>query len=195
MMLPFPSGPTESAGADKAAEQGPPHQPKPQRLETAGRDERALNMNADTPLPGAAPCDEGRPGPNAAHPYVGGRLGLKPASVALRLEGEQGAVALLDAEDRAIFRVGLYPEEEVIAAWQAVGLATGLPLVVQAENGEVVAAFPQIGRVRLGTPGQRRRLVLLAGRRPRFLTRRKTGRFPRRPRVHREPELVTGLGA
>jgi hypothetical protein len=126
---------------------------------------------------------------------VGGRLGLKPASVALCLEGEQGAVVLLDAESWAIFRVGLYPEEEVIAAWQAVGLATGLPLVVQAENGEVVAAFPQIGRVRLGIPGQRRRLVLLAGRRPRFLTRRKTGRFPRRPRVHREPELVTGLGA
>jgi hypothetical protein len=37
--------------------------------------------------------------------------------------------------------------------------------------------------------------VLLTGRRPRFLTRRKTGRFPRRPRVHREPEIVTGLGA
>lgn len=152
-------------------------------------------MVADTPLPGAAPSDEGRPGPNAAHPYVGGRHGLKPASVALRLEGEHGAVALLDAEDRAIFRVGLYPEEEVIAVWQAVGLATGLPLVVQTEDGSVVAFFPQIGRVRLGIPGQRRRQALLAGRRPRFLTRRKTGRFPRRPRVHREPELVTGLGA
>jgi hypothetical protein len=45
----------------------------------------------------------------------------------------------------------------------------------------------QLGQIRI-----RRRHGVLNGRRPRFLTRRKTGRLPVRPAVHREREIIAG---
>jgi hypothetical protein len=122
---------------------------------------------------------------------VGGRA-ARPHSVALRLEPASGrfALAILDAERRTLLALGSYTEEEAIAAWRRLGLAAGLPLAIEGADGTVEIPYPQLGRVRLGVTRQRRRHGLLSGRRPRFLTRRKTGRFPQRPRVHREREMV-----
>jgi len=45
----------------------------------------------------------------------------------------------------------------------------------------VTEPYPQLGRVALGAVRIRRRHGLLNGRRPRFLTRRKTGRLAELP--------------
>jgi hypothetical protein len=99
-------------------------------------------------------------------------------------------LAILDEERRTLLAFGSYPEEEAVAAWRRLGLAAGLALAIEGPDGTVDIPYPQLGRVRLGPTRQRRRPGVLSGRRPRFLTRRKTRRFPQRPRVHREREMV-----
>jgi hypothetical protein len=59
------------------------------------------------------------------------------------------------------------------------------------EDGVLSLVSQQLGRVALGTTRQRRRHGLLSDRRPRFLVRRKTGRLPVRPQIHRgENEII-----
>lgn len=197
MMIPFPRAPTESAGSAKGGLTGAAEPSRPAvAKKPLGRDDRALNMVTDTPPLKADSRQKNDLHGSAAALLATGPYGSQAGAVALRRDGEQlFAVVLLDREGRLLHRIGVLPEEEVVAVWQALGLATGLPLVAQDEDGEILELCPQLGRVRLGRVRQQRRQVLLSGRRPRFLTRRKTGRFPRRPRVHREPEIVTGLGA
>lgn len=123
-----------------------------------------------------------------------GREGLRAASVVLRAGHEEGAfvVALADAGGAELLAFGPYEEVEVIAAWRALGASSGLPLVMVGPDGTREEAFPQVGRLRFGGALPRRRKGC-GGRRPRFLVRRKTGRLPLRPLVHRgEPELVGG---
>ena len=123
-----------------------------------------------------------------------GREGLRAAGVVLRAGHEAGAfaVVLSDAGGAELLEFGPYEEAEVIAAWRALGAASGLPLVMVGPDGIREEAFPQIGRLRFGGALPRRRKGS-GGRRPRFLVRRKTGRLPLRPLVHRgEPELVGG---
>ena len=150
--------------------------------------------------PGAGPR-AGSPGPRfhcgpfavlSALP-VGSRT-VRPSSVSLRPDpaGGRFVLALLDAEGRTLLALGSFPEEDAVAAWRRLGLAAGLPLAIEGPDGRVEIPYPQLGRVRLGPTRQRRRHGLLSGRRPRFLTRRKTGRFPQRPRVHREREMIGG---
>ena len=126
-----------------------------------------------------------------------GREGLRAASVVLRA-GAQGAsdgafiVALHDAGGAELMTFGPYEEAEVIAAWRALGASSGLPLVMIGPDGTREEAFPQVGRLRFGGALPRRRKGS-GGRRPRFLVRRKTGRLPLRPLVHRgEPEIIGG---
>jgi hypothetical protein len=78
----------------------------------------------------------------------------------------------------------------VIAQWRRAGLDLGLPLLIQGEDGCLVEPFDQIGHVRLGSQHDRRIRRVPATRRPRFLMRRKTGRFPDRPIVRREREII-----
>ena len=67
--------------------------------------------------------------------------------------------------------------EDIAADWQAWGRALNLPLLVIGQDGSVsAAARPDRRRRRLRRPKPRRRHSFFAGRRPRFLTRRKTGR-------------------
>jgi hypothetical protein len=66
--------------------------------------------------------------------------------------------------------------EEVAADWQAWGRALNLPLLVIEQDGTVKAPLEQIGALILGAPKPRRRHSFFAGRRPRFLARRKPGR-------------------
>jgi hypothetical protein len=122
-----------------------------------------------------------------------GREGLEAASVVLRAGGaETFAVALHDAGGAELMVFGPYEEAEVIAAWRALGAASGLPLAMIGPDGTREDAFPQVGRLRFNGALPRRRKGS-GGRRPRFLVRRKTGRLPLRPLVHRgEPEIIGG---
>ncbi len=65
--------------------------------------------------------------------------------------------------------------EEVAADWQAWGRALNLPLLVVGQDGSVSAPLGRLGAVTIARPRPRRRYSFFAGRRPRFLTRRKTG--------------------
>ncbi|WP_188911584.1 DUF6101 family protein [Salinarimonas ramus] len=89
--------------------------------------------------------------------------------------------------------LGRFTEEEIVAVWRRLGQASGLPLMLQNPDGSLSAPYPQIGPLALGETRQRRRHGLLSDRRPRFLTRRKTGRPASRPLVFREREIVCGL--
>lgn len=88
--------------------------------------------------------------------------------------------------------LGRFGEDEIVAAWRRLGAASGLPLMLQNPDGSLCAPYPQIGPLALGETRQRRRHGLLSGRRPRFLTRRKTGRPAALPLVFREREIVGG---
>jgi hypothetical protein len=98
-------------------------------------------------------------------------------AVGLRLKGENDALfeLFLSAGDGREVVIATIAEEEAIAEWRSLGRATGLPLIMQAPNGEIVEPYPQIGRVALGSCRIRRQYGFLRQRRPRFLTRRKRG--------------------
>jgi hypothetical protein len=72
--------------------------------------------------------------------------------------------------------------EQVAADWQAWGRTLNLPLLVVGQDGSVSNAFDRLGSITVCRPRPRRRHSFFAGRRPRFLTRRKTGH--RGPREH-----------
>jgi len=118
----------------------------------------------------------------------------RSASVALRpaADGAGFHLVLLDAGNAPLLALGPFSEEDAVAEWRALSRSSGLPLKVQHPDGAIVPVYPQLGRLILGDSRKRRRHGLLAHRRPRFLTRRKTGRFPMRPKVHREAELFEG---
>ena len=65
--------------------------------------------------------------------------------------------------------------EDVAADWQAWGRALNLPLLVIGQDGSVSDPLGDLGGVIAGPSKARRRYSFFAGRRPRFLTRRKTG--------------------
>ena len=64
---------------------------------------------------------------------------------------------------------------EVAADWQAWSRALGLPLLLVRQDGSVDAPLNQMGEMTLLPTKPRRRHSFFAGRRPRFLTRRKPG--------------------
>jgi hypothetical protein len=125
-----------------------------------------------------------------------GPLGTRPSGVALRLDervqdDNAFEIALVSKTGDTLMVLGRFDDEDVVSVWRGVGAKTGLPLVTQSEDGALQQPYPQVGRVPLGRIRIRRRRGM--GRRPRFLVRRKTARLPRRPTVHREPE-ITGEG-
>jgi hypothetical protein len=95
---------------------------------------------------------------------------------------------LVHANAERNLSVGVFEAEEIVAVWRAFGLASGLPLVLE-RDGTLERPYPQVGRLQLGPIRVRRRYALLAGRRPRFLARRKTTRLPDRPTVWRGHEI------
>ncbi len=66
--------------------------------------------------------------------------------------------------------------EDVAADWQAWGRALNLPLLVIEQDGTVKMPLERVGALIVGYPKPRRRHSYFAARRPRFLTRRKSGR-------------------
>lgn len=138
------------------------------------------------PLPITGPAAAANPG------------GRRAASLALRLDrdGEHFVVAVLDAAGADLVVLAGIDEDDVVAVWRTLGATAGLPLAILDGNGVAEHAEVQIGRLKLGESRARRRGSALSGRRPRFLVRRKTGRLPISPRVHRgEPEIAPGTGA
>jgi hypothetical protein len=65
---------------------------------------------------------------------------------------------------------------EVVADWQVWGETLDLPLLIVEQDGTIVMPTDQPNPTILQTPQPRRRHSYFAKRRPRFLTRRKTGR-------------------
>lgn len=140
------------------------------------------------------PLGEGSGDPAGMQPLgcVLGPAGVPVAAVAMRLAPGADAfhLVLLDADNQSLLALGPYPEDDVVAEWRQLAARAGLPLKILLPTGAVMTPFPQIGPLQLGAVRIRRRHGLLNHRRPRFLTRRKTGRFPLRPQVHREREIA-----
>ncbi len=97
---------------------------------------------------------------------------------------------VVDEEGRPALRLGRFGECDVVAEWRRIAAASGLVLMVMDAEGTLTTAQPQIGRLRLGAVRIRRGHGLLAGRRPRFLVRRKTARLGARPQVHRNERVI-----
>jgi hypothetical protein len=110
--------------------------------------------------------------------------------IALRLAGaaiaddDRFQLALTAGDGRSVV-VAVLDQDDAIAVWRDAGRVSGMPLLLETSDGAITEPYPQVGRVALGAIRIRRRHALLAGRRPRFLTRRKTGRLPERPVVIR----------
>jgi hypothetical protein len=100
-------------------------------------------------------------------------------------------IAVVDAEGRDMVSVERVSDDAaLIAHWRRLGLDLGLPLLVEDADGGVLEPYGQIGSVLLGPGAARRRLLAMVGRRPRFLSRRKPGRFADRPVVIRGREII-----
>lgn len=129
------------------------------------------------------------------------RIGDAAAKIALPLNAYRGVAirvvpGMTEEEDRvaivlshadATLEVPLYEaddDSDVIAEWRLWGSTLGLPLLMEGFDGRTVAAETKLGEVGVDRPRPRRRYALLAGRRPRFLTRRRTGKPSLVPFVH-----------
>ena len=98
--------------------------------------------------------------------------------------GVRGYVELLHADPALTLGLSITEDpEEVAEDWQAWARALDLPLLVIGQDGSVGEPLAQIGGVLMGPPKPRRRHSYFAGRRPRFLTRRKIGNRDRMVRV------------
>lgn len=106
-------------------------------------------------------------------------------------EDDRFTLLFVDGEGATVSALGPFEEDEVVAIWRDLSQRTGLPRMIRREDGEIATVSRQIGRLALGTTRMRRRHGSLGERRPRFLTRRKTGRLPARPQIHRgESEII-----
>lgn len=133
-------------------------------------------------------------------PVFGARTASRePVGVALafatddaeRCGEDQFDLRLVDAAGTVLAHLGPFCEDEVVAVWRDLAARTGLPRMIVREDGQLAAVAPQIGRLMLGKTRIRRRHGSLGDRRPRFLVRRKTGRLPVRPQIHRgENEII-----
>jgi hypothetical protein len=105
--------------------------------------------------------------------------------VALRMahpigDDERFELALTAGDGRSVV-VASAGADDAVALWRDFGRTSGLTLLLETPDGVVSEPYPQLGRLALGAVRIRRRHGLLRGRRPRFLTRRKTGRLAALP--------------
>ena len=119
--------------------------------------------------------------------------------VAIRLSGPDGqapdAIAVvLEHRDPAL-SLPLYASAErddIVAEWQSWGRVLNLPLLVAEADGSVREPFARLGALRVEAPTwRRRRRSAIARRRPSRLMRRRAGKLPATPIVHRgEREII-----
>jgi hypothetical protein len=107
---------------------------------------------------------------------------------------EEDRVAVVLSHSSTAQELVLYEaddDQNVIAEWRLWGATLGLPLLMEGLDGRTVAAEERLGDIEVSRPRPRRRHALLSGRRPRFLTRRRTGKLPLVPFVHQgEREII-----
>ena len=106
---------------------------------------------------------------------------------------EDDRVAVLLAHPDRSLDVSLFEasdDTDVIAEWRLWGSTLGLPLLIEGLDGALIAAEKRLGAVDIARPRPRRRHALLSGRRPRFLTRRRTGSLPIVPMVYRDEDEI-----
>ncbi|GJD35890.1 DUF6101 family protein [Methylobacterium aerolatum] len=145
----------------------------------------------DLPMPGFAA---------SALPVCGRLAGASPiAGVALcfaddaadLVDEDRFLLLLVDPAGATLQSLGPFAEEDVVAVWRDLSIKAGLTRMIVREDGSVTPVSQQIGRLMLGRTRFRRRHAGLGSRRPRFLTRRKTGRLPPRPQIFRgEAEII-----
>ncbi|SDA32272.1 hypothetical protein SAMN02799622_05201 [Methylobacterium sp. UNC378MF] len=133
-------------------------------------------------------------------PVIGRVSGARRAAgIALAYAAEDAEITgsdlftlmLVDAEGEVLQRLGSFEEDDVVAVWRDIAVRAGLVRMIVREDGLLVPVSQQIGRLILGQVRIRRRHAGLGRRRPRFLTRRKTGRLPARPQIFRgENEII-----
>ncbi|MCJ2052274.1 DUF6101 family protein [Methylobacterium sp. J-070] len=133
-------------------------------------------------------------------PVIGRAAGGRPAAgIALAYAAEDAEITgadrfnliLVDAAGAELHRLGSFDEADVVALWRDIAARAGLVRMIVREDGALVPVAKQIGRLILGQVRIRRRHAGLGRRRPRFLARRKTGRLPARPQIHRgENEII-----
>ena len=86
------------------------------------------------------------------------------------------SIELVHADAELNYRV--FEEEgnhSVVAEWQNWGKKLRLPLFIKAGDGQYMPYSQQVDGVMVGNSASRRKLAAEAGRRPRFLNRRKPG--------------------
>jgi hypothetical protein len=105
--------------------------------------------------------------------YLGVAVRMEPADSAGRI---RVFVELLHTDPALTLPLIVGDEPgDVAGDWQAWGRVLSLPLLVIGQDGSVSAPIGDLGGVIASVPRPRRRYSFFAGRRPRFLTRRKTG--------------------
>jgi Family of unknown function (DUF6101) len=122
--------------------------------------------------------------------------------VAIRLERDTGAIdaapsaiaVVLEHKDPAL-SLPLFASAEtddIVAEWQAWGRVLGLPLLVAESDGNLREPFARLGALRIEAPTlRRRRHSAVAKRHASRLLRRRAGRWPQTPVVHRgEREII-----
>ncbi len=109
------------------------------------------------------------------------RMGAAGEEVSLRLEHGNAdlAIPLFVSTDA----------DEALAEWRAWGKALSCPLLVEDAEGRVSQVEPHVGGIAVQPPRARRANKFFAERRPRFLTRRRTGGVATGP-VLREDEII-----
>lgn len=117
---------------------------------------------------------------------------VRARGLLLTQEGDEYRIVLIDDRARASVALGPYAEPDFLGAWRALAIASGLPCFVLGPDSALVAVDPPSSGPSTRPAYDRNRLVVLSGRRPRFLVRRKASRLPVRPLVFREPELAAG---
>lgn len=80
--------------------------------------------------------------------------------------------------------------DDVVADWKAWARVLMLPLLIVEADGSWRALETRLGGVVVAPPRPRRRRSVLAGRRPRFLARRKVGRPVETPHVLEKREII-----
>ncbi len=78
---------------------------------------------------------------------------------------------------------------EVAADWQAWSRCLGLPMLLIEQDGSITRPIKTLGAIVPGSPKPRRMYSFFAGRRPRFLARRKTG-WVRGAEILRTDEII-----
>jgi hypothetical protein len=119
--------------------------------------------------------------------------------IALRLNSGDGsgpsrATISLEHRDSALsVPLACTPDwRELVAEWRLWGRVLALPLLVDDRNGRLRDPFRRLGRVRVDSPTpRRRRKNAIKQRRPSIMLRRRAGRLPAQPAVHRgEREII-----